>query len=94
MQRLETSTRDKQKTLSDDLIEKQLELSGLRGKVAEYERRLEQTEADYAEQKMAISTLREDYQRAKTEVSCVKSVSGRYVGCVFSCVCLSVAVYQ
>lgn len=75
MQRLETSTRDKQKYLSDELIEKQLELSGLRGKVAEYERRLELMEKDCSEQKELISTLKEDYQQAKTEV---RDASGEY----------------
>lgn len=68
MQHLESTTRDKQKNLSDEVIHKQLELSGLRGRIAECEKKLEESERECMEQKNLIASLKEDYHTSKTKV--------------------------
>lgn len=68
MQQLESTTRDKQQTLTEEMVGKQLELSTLRGRVAEYEKRLEDTERECHEQKQLIDGLKEDYSSSKSQV--------------------------
>ena len=69
MQQLESTTIDKQKTLTEEVVEKQLELSTLRGRVAECEKRLEDRERECHEQKLLIDDLKEDYSNSKSQVS-------------------------
>lgn len=68
MQHLETTTRDKQRNLTDELMTKQLEISELRGKVAECEKKLEESEKEGKEQKQILDTLKEDHSTAKSKV--------------------------
>jgi len=68
MQQLESNTRDQQKNLANEVVDKQLELSALRGKVAEYEKRLEESERVCREQKDLLEGLKEDYTSSKSEV--------------------------
>lgn len=68
MQQLESTTRDKQQSLSNDMIEKQLELSTLRGKVAEYEKKLEDSTRECTQQISLIEGLKEDYSSSKSQV--------------------------
>lgn len=68
MQQLESTTRDQQKNLTEECIEKQLELSTLRGRVAESEKKLEESEKDCKEQKELIASLKEEYSTAKSQV--------------------------
>ena len=68
MQQLESATRDQQKNLSEEVVEKQLELSTLRGRVAEREKKLEESEKDCKEQKELIDSLREDYSSTTAQV--------------------------
>lgn len=68
MQHLESTTRDKQKNLTEEVVHKQLELSGLRGRIAECEKKLEESERECMEQKNLIESLKEDYQATKAKV--------------------------
>ncbi|XP_067939323.1 uncharacterized protein [Watersipora subatra] len=67
MQQLESTTRDQQKNLSEEVVEKQLELSTLRGKVAECETRLDKAEREGSEQKEQLSSLKEEHASTKSQ---------------------------
>jgi len=68
MQHLESATREKQRSLADDVFEKQMAISSQQGKIAECESRLQSALTECAEQGEIIESLRNEYKETKTQV--------------------------